>query len=130
MIAKCGLPLAEMFIWGDDVEFFERITKADFVGIYCSKSEVLHKTAENYNVNITTDKPNNLWKYRFGIRNDLYIQRLRHGYGIFVLYTLKKFIFENINILRHRSDNRLAAIQVNSKAILDSYFFRPTIKRL
>jgi GT2 family glycosyltransferase len=126
-VSVCGLPLAEMFIWGDDVEFYSRITKSSFVGIYYPKSQVTHKTASNYNTNFTKDNKNNLWKYRFGIRNELYIKKNKYGKLIFIFFIVHGLTIKNLNILRYRKDSRFMAILINVRAILSSITFNPKI---
>lgn len=78
-IGRAGYPIAEMYIWGDDVEHTRRITNAGFCGLVSFASPCLHKTALNLSTNLSHLTRENLGKYRFHFRNSLYLAR--HGSG-------------------------------------------------
>lgn len=126
VVRKVGLPIKDFFIWGDDAEYTERITNKGYNGIYVKDSIVYHKTEDNYFVNIISDKPENSWKYYFGIRNILYMERKR-SYFIYLLNLFKNLFLVNIDILRHRIDGKFQYIWINTKASLASIFFKPKV---
>jgi dTDP-4-dehydrorhamnose reductase len=73
-----GFPLSSMFIWGEDFEFTERITKQE-PGFICGLSRVQHIRATAGNLDIRTEAdPVRLKWHRLFVRNRIY--RLRR-YG-------------------------------------------------
>lgn len=124
IIAELGFPLKEFFIWGDDIEYTYRITDNNYVGVYVYKSIAYHKTTENYSVDILSDEVKNIWKYSFGIRNNLYILKKRN-FILFILYLVYNLTFFNLNILRFRKDNKLKFFWVNTKSTIASIIFKP-----
>ncbi|RYD91121.1 MAG: glycosyltransferase [Sphingobacteriales bacterium] len=78
VVGEVGLPISEFFIWGDDVEYTKRIVNAGYYGALVSNSIVIHKTPVNYSHNVFTDSASNIWKHKYGVRNQLYIRRQRY----------------------------------------------------
>ena len=72
-VAACGLPLKDMFIWYDDVEYTARITAAGFAGVVALESQVEHRTATNYAPDVEDLAPNNLWRFRYAFRNEVVV---------------------------------------------------------
>lgn len=129
-VERVGLPLKEFYIWCDDVEFTRRIVNAGFLGFYSSKSMVLHDTKINYGANIFEDEKANIWKYRYGIRNELFMVKQLNGYPKFLSKFLKRLFIFPYRIIKKRKKNRLAFIKVNFQATLSSLFFNPKADRL
>lgn len=127
VISKLGLPYEEFFIWGDDVEYTNRITDKGYFGAYIKDSVVCHNTQKNYSSNIFDDDVENLWKYSFGIRNNLYMLK-KKGIILFLMHVFYNITYVNYCLLKVKKDNKLNFILVNTKASLKSIFFRPKIK--
>ncbi|MEX0636164.1 MAG: glycosyltransferase family 2 protein, partial [Ferruginibacter sp.] len=89
-VAVCGLPYRDFFIWGDDMEFTKRIIQAGFLGFYAPGSIVVHKTATNYSADIFNDDDKSIWKYKYGIRNNLFVIRKNKGRFKFLIVVLKQ----------------------------------------
>lgn len=70
MVNKVGLPQKEYFIWGDDMEFTNRIADVDR-GYTVVKSVAVHKSKENSMPgDIIREKDGSrLWRYRYEFRN-------------------------------------------------------------
>lgn len=125
-IMKVGLPYKEFFIWGDDSEYTKRITNQGYLGIYCEDSVVEHHTGTNYNTNIMKDNECNYWKYKFGIRNNLFILKqeslikyiVRLIYNIVIL--IPKVIFS-------KKESKLKLANIIFKSTMKSIFFNPKI---
>lgn len=125
-IMKVGLPYKEFFIWGDDSEYTKRITNQGYLGIYCEDSVVEHHTGTNYNTNIMKDNECNYWKYKFGIRNNLFILKqeslikyiVRLIYNIIIL--IPKVIFS-------KKESKLKLANIIFKSTMKSIFFNPKI---
>jgi GT2 family glycosyltransferase len=76
-VQACGLPLRDIFIWGDDKEFTLRITKK-FKGWFVPASRVLHKTKKNAGVGLEEINDASVEKFRYGLRNTVFLQMRRN----------------------------------------------------
>lgn len=74
-IATCGLPLKDMFIWYDDVEFTGRIRLAGFAGLVVLDSFVEHRTKANYAPDVEDLDATNLARFRLAFRNEVLTER-------------------------------------------------------
>ena len=128
-VNKVGLPIKKFFIWGDDIEYTDRITDSGLKGFYVGESVVYHKTNENYYVNIFNDTHQNSWKHFYDIRNKLYIRK-RRNYKLYLVYLLYHIFYLNILIIKHRKTHRKSYIWVNIKGSLSSIFFNPKIEKV
>ena len=126
-IKELGLPYKEFYIWGDDQEYTHRITKSGYLGVYCSDSIVLHKTPKNYFAYIVTDAPANLWKHKYGFRNEFFQVKKNKGFLFYMLYTIGMVGFISYKILKNRKDNRFKYISTVMSSAWDSLFFNPKI---
>lgn len=71
-IQKCGLPLIDYFIWGDDYEYTLRITNYFGKAYLCGTSEVIHKRAICKKISIENETdPKRLPNYYYNYRNNL-----------------------------------------------------------
>jgi GT2 family glycosyltransferase len=129
-VEAVGLPIKEFFIWHDDTEFTERITQAGFMGGYVSNSLVLHKTPYNHHSNLYVDDVKNLWKYQYGLRNELFALRNRKGTTKFWQQFLKRVFVFPFRILRKRKDAKWPFIKTVWKAAFNAVNFNPEIEKL
>jgi GT2 family glycosyltransferase len=88
-VKKVGLPVKEFFIWYDDWEYTKRITR-EFPAFYVKSSTVIHETRENTGVDYNSIDQNNLWKYKYGVRNEVAIIREEEGFFTAILLIIKK----------------------------------------
>ncbi|MDD2267528.1 glycosyltransferase [Sulfuricurvum sp.] len=119
-----GLPYKEYFIWYDDVEFTSRISDQGFIGIYSMNSTVVHKTPFNYGANILSASVNDLWKFKYGIRNSLHALK-RKNFKLFLFVLIKKAIFDSIFIYKNRKNHNFLFAKSNFISVLSSLFFNP-----
>jgi len=71
-VEKEGLPHRFFFIWGDDLEYTNRLTKYYGPGYFCGKSVVLHKRQGNNALSpIDEDNVNRLKIFHYFYRNKL-----------------------------------------------------------
>jgi GT2 family glycosyltransferase len=118
VIKEIGLPIKEFFIWADDIEFTNRIISSGYLGIYCNKSKIIHKTKYNQPSRISE---NNKTKYYYGMRNNLYLVRKKN-----ILKYLFVVIYKLIMIFKINS----SLIFPYLKAIGSSLFFNPKIHKV
>lgn len=124
-VEKTGLPIKEFFIWNDDIEYTQRIIQAGFAGGLVKKSRVLHKTPVNNASDIFTDSKTNLWKYRYGLRNELYTRRYKKGYGSYMRNVLKRLFVFPFKILAKRKTDQWPFIKMVWQSTFDALKFDP-----
>jgi len=69
-VQEHGLPIKDYFIWHDDVEYTMRIARS-YPGLFCPDSIVVHDTPENKGVNFSLVTEQSVWKYKYGVRNEV-----------------------------------------------------------
>lgn len=74
-IAACGLPLKDMFIWYDDVEYTARIVLRSFSGVVVPDSIVEHRTKLNYTPDFMDINSENYVRFRYAFRNQVLVLR-------------------------------------------------------
>jgi rhamnopyranosyl-N-acetylglucosaminyl-diphospho-decaprenol beta-1,3/1,4-galactofuranosyltransferase len=130
VVKEVGLPYKDFYIWGDDQEYTRRITQAGYLGIYCSDSVVLHKTANNHRAYIYTDNPKNLWKHAYGFRNEFFMVRKNKGLIYYLLYVAARVTYGTFKIIKTRKTDRWEFIKVLFSSAWKSFFFNPEIEML
>lgn len=75
-IYQLGLPLKDFFIWGDDLEYTERIS-TKFRNYCVLNSIVVHKTIDNTLPFVIT--PENFFKHKYAFRNEIICARYMNG---------------------------------------------------
>jgi rhamnopyranosyl-N-acetylglucosaminyl-diphospho-decaprenol beta-1,3/1,4-galactofuranosyltransferase len=74
-VAACGLPLKDMFIWYDDVEYTARIELRGFAGAVVPDSVVEHRTKLNYTPDVKDINAENCGRFRYAFRNEVLVLR-------------------------------------------------------
>ncbi|MHB1063495.1 MAG: glycosyltransferase family 2 protein [Georgenia sp.] len=69
-IHAVGLPSANFFIWYDDAEYTQRLSKHR-PGIFVGESVVDHLLPQNRGVNWGDLNESNIWKFEYGARNQI-----------------------------------------------------------
>ena len=78
-LQRYGMPIASMFIWGEDSEYTLRVTREQ-PGFLVGDSRVIHIRAINGALDIRTEKNPARVKYHFYFkRNDVYLKRRYDG---------------------------------------------------
>ena len=125
-IETVGYPIKSFQIWGDDLEYSNRITSAGMLGFYVPDSIVNHYMKGTSDINVFTDGPHNLWKYPHGVRNNLYVIR-RRNFLKYWFYLLRSLILVNIKILLKRKDHKLDFVWANTKGTISSLWNFPNV---
>ena len=104
-IKHVGLPIGSYFIWGDDIEYTNRLAKYHAPGYLCSCSTVVHKrqNARSLNIRNETD-PTRLRNYRLFTRNQLVNCKYYRGRWVTFL-TMRGRIAECLELLLHNEDS-------------------------
>ena len=126
-IKLAGLPIADFFIYGDDVEFTRRLES--FAGGYIDlDSVVTHAMPNNNLANIVNCEKERVERYRYGVRNNVYIQRKIENMNLLqIIVQMLKNVF--VILLRSR-DSKMKRIRVLISSTFSGLFFNPTIERV
>jgi dTDP-4-dehydrorhamnose reductase len=124
-IEKFGLPLAPMFIWGEDTEYTLRITKKH-PGFVVSDSKVLHVRAVVGSINILTETNKVRVEYhRHFVRNRLYTARMHHPRLEFL-----RLILNDVRLMfRLVRNQELKKARIVFIGFMESLWFRPEVER-
>lgn len=124
-LAEHGLPIASMFIWGEDTEYTLRITK-DMPGFMVGTSKVFHLRQENGPISILSERnPARMKYHRYFIRNNVFIARKysRHYRTVILMfYRLSRLLF---NLLRR---GQLQKARIVVQGFMESLFFFPGVE--
>lgn len=71
-VRAVGLPLKEMFVWSDDVEYTRRVT-AEFPGYQVMDSVAEHRTKTNYSFDLSNLKDLSPVYLKYGLRNQVFL---------------------------------------------------------
>lgn len=126
-IKEVGLPIKEIFIWFDDVEYTLRISNK-FKCLQVNESVVLHKTPSNHTSGLDEISDNNMFKYMYFIRNYIYMRRINFrkqnpikNFIFGILFLLKAWFY----ILKNCKNKWGCTKQFFSK-IIEGIFFKPS----
>lgn len=129
-VKAVGLPIKEFFIWNDDIEYTTRITRAGFSGIFVQDSICIHHTPANLNSDIYSDAVSNLWKYKYGLRNELYTRKKNKGEGSFWRNIGKRLVVWPFYILARRKGSKWPFIKTVWQSTLEAITFNPPVERV
>jgi GT2 family glycosyltransferase len=79
-VQAVGFPVEEFFIWWDDVEYTGRMSDNGYWGYHVDDSWVTHLTAENKLALYSSVDKTTLWKFQYGIRNEIALLKAKE-YG-------------------------------------------------
>lgn len=123
-VRSFGLPIREFFIWTDDWEYTRRISRS--LPCYAvPESIVVHAMKSNTVVNIATDSPDRLPRYRYFYRNDVYLYR-REGLKGW-LWLLAKDCWHSVQVLKS-GGNCIGKLKIIWSGFLEGIRFLPDIE--
>ncbi len=127
IVRDVGLPIADFFIWGDDVEYTRRIAVRHVLPCYLAgKSIVIHHMVQNTGSDISTDSPERLDRYAFAYRNENFLYRQEGLKG--VLFYCAKCGLHLLRIWARAKDHRLKRSWIVIASFFRGWFFRPQIQ--
>ncbi len=129
-VKAVGLPYKEFFIWGDDQEYTRRISKYGYLGLYCIDSITVHKTPINYFPDFYNDTKKNLWKHKYGFRNEFFMVKKNKGFMFFIFWLTAKVCYTSYKIFSIRTSDRFKFVSVLIGSAWSSIFFNPKIDKL
>lgn len=122
-VERHGLPLAEYFIWFDDAEYTRRLS-TDHPGLHVPASVIRHDIPRNRGVNFGLITPEDLWKFRYGARNQASFHLHREGWVSYVLF---------IDHVRRQMKQHAVPLRLRLpiwRSLLAALRFNPQIRRL
>lgn len=126
-VRKVGYPITDFFVWGDDVNYSERISKC-LSGYFVPTSVVIHKMKNNVSIDIVKDDFSRIPRYYYAFRNDFYNSRkrsFRDGMKFFV----HSFI-EAARVLKNSKDCKFKRISTIFKGLFAGIIFNPSIEKV
>lgn len=130
-IEKVGYPITDFFIWGDDVEYTSRISKAKFKSYLVCDSVVEHKIKNNIATDIILEKDKNrIKRYFYANRNTLYNKK-KYSTKMDLMNTfIRQFVLDPIKIICFSSNNKMLRLKANIKGNIAGLFFNPKIEKI
>ena len=120
-VKEHGLPIKDYFIWHDDIEYTRRLARS-YPGLYCPMSRVIHDTEQNVGSTLANLTAENLWKHRFGVRNQA-SRRLRDE-GHFGYLSYARFVWGKMRAGKIPARLRFKIY----RSLVSGYLFRPEIE--
>lgn len=125
VVEEFGLPIKEFFIWGDDQEFTDRISRR-MSGYFVSDSRVIHKMKKNVGSDISNDVSERIERYEYAFRNELYLAR-RSGVQSILFYIYR--VMGTIRaVMRSSVKQKPKRIKTILKGVAKGILFKPNIE--
>ena len=123
-VKEAGLPIKEFFIYYDDWEYTSRISKLGWECYWLSSVYVWHNSGvKPPSKPYLHGRPEEMWKFYYGIRNELAIMRTQRRFS-YAKYLVYHAFIVPLKILFRRSNNRFQVAYNWSKWSLKSLFFK------
>jgi GT2 family glycosyltransferase len=127
LILKCGLPVRQMFIYGDDHEFTARLSKVK-AGYLNFDSIVLHKMPTNTGFDLVNIPKDKISRYFYDSRNRFYRAK-KSGLKDVLIYLIW-IPYISVKIIFKAKDSKLKRIGVILKGFFCGLFFNPKIEKI
>lgn len=127
VVRKVGLPIADFFIWADDLEYSRRISRL-YPCYAVSKSMAVHMMATNEKVGIETDSESRLWRYKYLYRNEVYVYRREGIKGI--CYLFARCLLHSGRVLFTAGKGKMKKLMIIQRSFWSGWFFHPKVERL
>lgn len=124
-VKEIGYPIKDFFIWGDDIEYTNRISK-QYVNYIVGKSKVLHEIKNNEGSNIAKDDLTRLSRYKYAYRNEVYIAKTNGFVGL--VRQFAKILFHMYRVIRYSKKNKFKKINIILTSSIKGIFFDPKIE--
>lgn len=106
LIKKVGLPKKELFIWGDETEYYHRIITKYKIPFYTKTNSIHYHPASAYSYKNDWDYTNN-WKMYFYVRNRYHILKTRFSKDPFtplLMYIVFLILFSGLILVFQKSN--------------------------
>lgn len=119
---RFGLPIAEFFIWCDDLEWTRRVSHATDCFI-APKSSVVHEITGSAASDVAVDSADRIPRYFYAFRNELFVYRREGMRGI--AYYAAKTVKNLIRIVFCARNRRLARMKALFSGVTAGLGFHP-----
>ena len=123
-VKEAGLPIADFFIYGDDVEFTRRLQRYS-KGYLDLDSVVTHAMPGNNTATIINCEKERVDRYKYGVRNNVYI--LRHHDGKHFFGIMAYMIKMSGAIILRSPDQKMKRLAVLIGSTFKGLFYNPKI---
>ncbi|HIY35889.1 MAG TPA: glycosyl transferase family 2, partial [Candidatus Paraprevotella stercorigallinarum] len=89
-----------------------------------------HKTKTNYVSNIKSVPADSFWKFKYGIRNELYLRKGRKSKLIFFFSALNFYRRQIRHAKKRKKSEKKELIRIVRKSFWKGFSFKPTIEYL
>ncbi|WP_022961505.1 glycosyltransferase family 2 protein [Halopseudomonas pelagia] len=121
-LEEYGLPIASMFIWGEDTEFTLRVT-SKVPGYIVGNSKVQHLRQENGAISIMAENsPSRLQYHRHYFRNEIFVARKYYRTRRLIMSVFNQLVLI-FRLLRMRKTTKARIV---FQGLLESWRFFPT----
>ncbi|CAK1242651.1 glycosyltransferase [Fructobacillus fructosus] len=124
-VAKVGLPIVDFFIWGDDIEYTERLARIR-PGYFVPASKVTHATKANVGSSLKSDSADRTPRYFYHYRNKMYYARQRGLYR--KLRAEARPWLDYIDIFFSNTDNKKEKLAIIRKGVKAGFKFNPSVE--
>jgi rhamnopyranosyl-N-acetylglucosaminyl-diphospho-decaprenol beta-1,3/1,4-galactofuranosyltransferase len=121
LIKKVGLPKKELFIWGDETEYYHRIITKYKVPFYTKTNSIHYHPASAYSYKNDWDYKSN-WKMYYYVRNRFHILKTRYSgkpATALAMYIIFLISFSGV-ILVYQKSNKLKKINFMMWPVIDA----------
>lgn len=118
-----GFPIKDYFIWFDDAEYTRRLARS-YPGIFVPESRVIHDTPENKGVNYSLITDKNIWKFKYGARNEASYHRRERGLVGYLAFA------NRVHTEMKRGKVRGPQRSQIYRALLTGWNFKPSIEKV
>ncbi|WP_431462734.1 glycosyltransferase family 2 protein [Lactobacillus crispatus] len=127
VVEKIGLPIKDFFIWGDDIEYSQRISKK-YPSYLVTDSVVHHETKNNVGSNIAIDDYSRINRYELAYRNEAFLFREIGVKGR--LYQSLRLGLHSIRIMTKAKDHKKERFNILLKGTRLGRKFNPSIEMI
>lgn len=127
IVREVGLPVRQMFIWGDDSEYTMRISKK-YRSFFVADSVVVHKRVNRSALNIVSEiDKNRIDLYRFLYRNTIYNAKKYCSKKDFIKQVLSVLACM-LSICKNSRVNKWKRLSTVAVGLFQGFFFDPKIE--
>lgn len=126
-VKELGLPIGEMFIWGDDNEYTTRISTRTPYGSYFVMDSVITHRSKSFSTDIRNCPINFLVRYKYLFRNLIYMDLHDLTIKDFLVRLLKNLYLATKLLFRSKNHRFKRSLTVVSGTI-NGLFFSPKVK--
>lgn len=125
-ILSLGLPVKEMFIWGDDTEYSWRHSNKYNCYLVC-RSHVLHKRMNAQSLNIVTAADDSRLSWYFYLYRNTFYNIKTHGEKIKIFLYLLRCVIDMTKVFLFSKNKKFTRCFLIAKGFLAGVFFRPKV---